>query len=527
MKNNNRQFALISFFVLLLIAGNSKMQAQTALATAPEKKADVAATPDELAKLRAAVETNPNDLTAHEAYIKATGFTKRDFTDEQEFVNQYENWMKKFPASPAVPYSLGHAYAGKESPKARPYLLKAVEIDPKYDKAYFDLWIDGERWGDFTASRNYLLKAKEAAPQNADYAFYYASGFSNTDLEKYKKLSLQVAADFPNTERGAQALYWLASRSDDAKEKISYYEQQRKDFPADKFSWTSSGMSEYFSLLLTTDANKALNLAQTMVELKGRDVKSWETNVSNAKIMLEAQTLLSAGKASEAVTVLDKLIVPRYSSSKEDIAYLKAKALDAAGNTAKAYENLLLYFAKEPTPKMNDVLNSYGKKLGKTTKKMDEEIWYIRDTASKKAPDFKMQRYLTEGFSSLSDYRGKVVMITYWFPGCGPCRGEFPHFEDVVKKFKGKDLVYLGINIVPEQDEYVVPFMKSSGYSFTPLKDNADWKKGPLDNRNAAPVNFLIDQDGQIIFSNFRTTEHNEEALEFMINSMLKRKKTS
>src|SRR5258705_612215 len=182
MKNNNRLFAFISFFVLLLIAGNSKMQAQTALSTVPEKKADVAATPDELAKLRAAVEANPNDLTAHEAYIQATGFTKRDFTDDQELVNQYEDWMKKFPASAAVPYSLGHAYAGKESPKAKPYLLKAVEIDPKFDKAYSDLWIDGERWGDFKLSASYLLKAKEADPKNADYAFYYANGVKETDF---------------------------------------------------------------------------------------------------------------------------------------------------------------------------------------------------------------------------------------------------------------------------------------------------------------------------------------------------------
>lgn len=524
MKNNKKQIVVFGFFVLFLIAVNFKIQAQTALAIVPENKTTVTATPEEIAKLRLAVEANPDDLAAHEAYIKATGFNKRDVVDDPELVKQYENWIKKFPTSAAVPYSLGHAYASKESPKAKPYLLKAVEIDPKFDKAYFDLWIDGERWGDFSVSRNYLLKAKEASPSNADYAFYYASGFSNTDLGKYTKLSLKVAADFPKTERSAQALYWLANRSDDPKEKIIYYEQQRKDFPVDKFSWTSSGMSEYFNLLLTTEPTKALGLAQSIVELKGRDVKSWETNVNNAKMVIDAQTLLSAGKASEAVAVLDKLVIPRYSSSKEDILYLKAKALDAAGNTAKAYENLLLSFAKDPTVKMNEVLNSYGKKLGKNTKKVDEEVWYIRDTASKKAPDFKLQRYLTEGFSSLSDFKGKVVMITYWFPGCGPCRGEFPHFEDVVKKFKGKDLVYLGINIAPEQDEYVVPFMKSSGYSFTPLKDNADWEKGPLNNRNAAPVNFLIDQNGQIIYFNFRTNEHNEDDLEFMINSILKRK---
>ena len=94
----------------------------------------------------------------------------------------------------------------------------------------------------------------------------------------------------------------------------------------------------------------------------------------------------------------------------------------------------------------------------------------------------------------------------------------------MVKNFKGKDFVYLGINILGDQDGYVVPFMKSSGYSFIPLKDNKDWQKGPLDNRGAAPVNFLIDQDGRIIFSNFRTDGSNEATLEMMIQSLLVKK---
>ena len=135
-----------------------------------------------------------------------------------------------------------------------------------------------------------------------------------------------------------------------------------------------------------------------------------------------------------------------------------------------------------------------------------------------------MKGCFVKGKASLSDYKGKVVLLTYWFPGCGPCRGEFPHFENVLKKFKGGDLVYLGINIAADQNDYVLPFMRSSGYSFIPLLDDSTWIKGPLDNRRAAPVNFLIDQNGKITFSNFRTDESNEAVLETMINSMLTRK---
>ena len=516
-----RKYFLSYYFLLLFMStGMLKVYAQPAAEnTAPNR--------DEISKIVIAITQTPDDLTLHEKYLKASQFNKWGVAENPEFVKQYEEWMVKFPKSAAIPYALGHAFASKESPKAKPYLLKAVEIDSKFDKAYFDLWIDGERWGDFKVSRVYLLKAKQAAPANADYAFYYASGFKETDLEKYIKMSLDVAANFPNTERGAQALYWLANRSNDPKEKVIYYEQQKKDFPADKFSWTSSGMSEYFNMLIEESTEKAIALADYMIGLKGKDVKTWEKNRKLAENIGEAQSLLAKGMGGEASAILDSVAVPRYSSAKEYILLLKSKALDAAGKTSSAYNSLLSSYAKEPTGTLNKQLLVYGSRLGKKTIDIEKDILYIRDTASRQAPVFDLETYLTKGHTSLNDFKGKVVLLTYWFPGCGPCRGEFPHFENVVKEFKGKEFVYIGINITAEQDDYVVPFMKSSGYSFIPLKDNDKWVKGPLDNRNAAPVNFLIDQEGKIIFSNFRTDSKNAATLKMMINSLLDKKKAS
>ena len=512
-----KYFLSYSFLLLFIVTGMLKVYAQSAAeSTAPN--------PEEISKIELAISQTPDDLTLHEKYLKATQFSKYGAKEDPEFIKQYEEWMIKFPKSAAIPYALGHAFASKESPKAKPYLLKAVAIDPKFDKAYFDLWIDGERWGDFKVANEYLAKAKEAAPANANYAFYYADGFKETDWGKYIKMSLEVAANFPNTERGAQALYWLANRSNDPKTKVIYYEQQKKDFPADKFNWTFSGMSEYFNLLLEESPEKAIALADYMISLKGKGVKAWETNRKTGVNTGEALSLLAKGKAVEASVILDSVGVPRYSSAKEYILLLKSKALNAAGKTSNAYTILLASYAKEPTTTLNKQLLVYGKQLGKKEIDVQKDILYIRDTASRQAPVFDLDTYLTAGHSSLNDYKGKVVLLTYWFPGCGPCRGEFPHFENVVKEFKGKEFVYLGINIVADQDDYVVPFMTSSGYSFIPLKDNNKWVKGPLDNRNAAPVNFLINQEGKIIFSNFRTDNKNEATLKMMINSLLDKK---
>lgn len=247
--------------------------------------------------------------------------------------------------------------------------------------------------------------------------------------------------------------------------------------------------------------------------------------VQQAQTIAKARMLLDQKKGAEALTVLKEVKLSKYSQFKTDLALLKAKADDIAGNTNAAYDSLIVTFAKTPQVALKTAITGYGTKLGKNENGIDEDIWARLDALSKVATPFNgLKRYLTPGQASLADYKGKVVLLTYWFPGCGPCRGEFPHFENVVKKFKGRDLEYLGINIVSKQNDYVVPFMKSSGYSFTPLEEVEGRAKGNLDNGNAAPMNFLIDKDGRLIFSNFRTDGDNEEDLELMINMMLANK---
>lgn len=475
--------------------------------------------------LEMAIEKDPGNLDLHDAYLKASGFTKWGAKEDPAFIEQYERWMKEFPKVAAIPYALGHAYAGKESPKAKPYLLKALEIDPKFDKAYYDLWIDAERWGEFTKSQEYIRKASELQPNNPDYAFYYAMTYDNSDPQKYKELSLEMASKFPENKRGAQSLYWLAARNNNVSEKIKYYEMLKSKYPPSKFGWSSSGMSGYYDLLLNESPTKAVSLAEEMVKNGGdeSEQKEWKKNLATAEEFNKANDLLSQNKNEEALAALENIKLSRWSGAKNMLLLQRAKALSALGKTNEAYDQLKFSYASLPEPEVGDALNKYGKQLGKDEKQIDKDVWYIRDTAAKMATPFTLKQYLEPGSLSLSDFKGKVVLLTYWFPGCGPCRGEFPHFQNVVNKFKGKDLAYVGINIVPEQNDYVVPFMKSSGYTFIPLEDVEGRDKGNLNNGGAAPVNFLIDKEGRIVYKNIRTDGSNEDILENMINSLLNR----
>jgi thiol-disulfide isomerase/thioredoxin len=466
----------------------------------------------QLAKLKAAVAAKPDSLNVHTAYIEALG------KENPELEKQYAIWMKKYPKSAVVPYAIAKAYLDEESPKAKPYLLKAVEVDPTFTEAWGGLWMDGERWGDFTASRGYLAKAAQSDPSNPNYAFYYASSFRTVDAGKWLQMSLDVAKRFPNHERGAQALYWLGERSKEVADKLKYFKLLHDSYAPDKFNWSASGMSSYFNILLSEDPQEAIKLAGEMAKNEKGEKKEWPDLISQAQTIAKAKAALDQKKGTEALEVLKLLKLSKYSSFKTNLALLKAQAEDLSGNTVAAYDSLMVVFAKNPTVSIKKAIEDYGGKLNKSASGIESDILAkLKTNAPIATPFIDLKHYLTPGSSSLADYKGKVVLLTYWFPGCGPCRGEFPHFENVVSKFKGQDLAYLGINIVSKQNDYVIPFMKSSGYSFTPLEEIDGRVKGNLDNRGAAPMNFLIDKEGRLIFSYFRTDGNNEDDLELMI----------
>jgi len=472
-----------------------------------------------LAKLKAAVEVSIDSPKVHKAYVEAMG------RENPNLEKQYIVWMTKYPKSAMVPYSMAKAFLDVESPKAKPYLLKAVAINPKFTAAWVGLWIDGLRWGDDATALNYLTKVVETDPYNASYAFSYAFSFKSIDEEKWRQMSLDVARRFPDQEGGAQALYWLGVLSKDKADKLKFLGLLHDSFAPEKFRWSSIGMSSYFDMLLSEDPEKALALAQEMVQKEKEEKKIWPDFVRYAQSISKVNVLLKEKKGAEAMVLLDSLKLPSYFQFNKTLPVLKAQANDVDGNTIAAYDSLIETFIKRPSLVVKEAILGYGVKLGKNAVQVDFDIWTSLNANAKIATPFtNLKRYLTPGTASLSDYKGKVVLLTYWFPGCSPCRNEFPHFENVVKKFKGQDLEYLGINIVSKQNEYVIPFMKASGYSFTPLEEVEGRIKGNLDNGGAAPVNFLIDKKGRLIFSNFRTDGENEDDLELMIKMLMEYK---
>lgn len=66
------------------------------------------------------------------------------------------------------------------------------------------------------------------------------------------------------------------------------------------------------------------------------------------------------------------------------------------------------------------------------------------------APAFRLMDTAGKAVS-LSDFRGKVVYLDFWFTGCHACMAEMPAAAQLRAQFRGRDVVFVGISI----DTYV------------------------------------------------------------------------
>jgi cytochrome c biogenesis protein CcmG, thiol:disulfide interchange protein DsbE len=64
-----------------------------------------------------------------------------------------------------------------------------------------------------------------------------------------------------------------------------------------------------------------------------------------------------------------------------------------------------------------------------------------------RAPGFTLDRLDRPGKLSLASYRGRPVIINFWASWCIPCKEEAPLLESVWKKYRGRGLVVLGVDI--------------------------------------------------------------------------------
>ncbi|NLI57329.1 MAG: TlpA family protein disulfide reductase, partial [Clostridium sp.] len=104
---------------------------------------------------------------------------------------------------------------------------------------------------------------------------------------------------------------------------------------------------------------------------------------------------------------------------------------------------------------------------------------------------------------SLSDYRGKLVILNFWASWCPPCIAEMPDFDSVNKELtEDDDVVILTVNLTNgyrgETEEVAREFINKNGYTLPVLFDTEGVVAQNYGIRSI-PTTYFIDKEGYVV----------------------------
>lgn len=82
------------------------------------------------------------------------------------------------------------------------------------------------------------------------------------------------------------------------------------------------------------------------------------------------------------------------------------------------------------------------------------------------APDFQAQSIDGKPVN-LKELQGKVVVLTFWSTKCEICHNEIPKLNQVVNRYKDKDVVFLALTM--ENEAKVNPYLQKNPFNYTIL----------------------------------------------------------
>lgn len=111
------------------------------------------------------------------------------------------------------------------------------------------------------------------------------------------------------------------------------------------------------------------------------------------------------------------------------------------------------------------------------------------------APDFTLMSIFDEQIT-LSDYRGKAVLLDFWATWCGPCEKEIPELSKLNSKYGEIGLVIISINL-RENKSAVKSYAEKKGMNWITVID-PDGKVAEKYGVTAIPTLVLVDKHGVI-----------------------------
>jgi thiol-disulfide isomerase/thioredoxin len=100
---------------------------------------------------------------------------------------------------------------------------------------------------------------------------------------------------------------------------------------------------------------------------------------------------------------------------------------------------------------------------------------------------------------SLSQFKGKVIILDFWATWCVPCKAEIPGFIELQKKYGEKGLQIIGLSVDDSQSvakKYVTEMKMNYPVLLAEGKEDILKAYDPIP---SIPVSIIIDRDGKIV----------------------------
>jgi len=118
-----------------------------------------------------------------------------------------------------------------------------------------------------------------------------------------------------------------------------------------------------------------------------------------------------------------------------------------------------------------------------------------KEPSSGLAPDFSLKSFDGQEIT-LSQLKGKVVLLDFWATWCGPCKESIPHLIQLYKNYRESGFELVGMNVDKGDGEAVRRFVTSMDIPYPVVIAPEDVVRNYR--VTGIPVTFLIDKKGKI-----------------------------
>jgi peroxiredoxin len=137
---------------------------------------------------------------------------------------------------------------------------------------------------------------------------------------------------------------------------------------------------------------------------------------------------------------------------------------------------------------------------------------------AKKAEGFDLVNVQGDG-TTLEDYKGKVILLTFWASYCPPCVQEMPALNALYLKWKDAGLSVVGIS-VDEDRKKIEAFLQKVNIAF-PILWDSKLEAGRNYRVYAIPMTYLIDREGNLVGAAMGARPWNSDEAHALVASLL------